>query len=138
LSFVAGNIKYGRKLKRLTQAQLGDALGVTRGSIANWESEVSNPPLDIILKIAKMLGISVEDFMSGDLAKDGFALGWQSTGNLVQVNDDLVQVTAVSAVNEEGVNYEPANGEASRLRRRIKRLEEFISKKFPDFPLDEI
>jgi transcriptional regulator with XRE-family HTH domain len=134
LSFVADNIKFSRKLKRLTQAQVADMLGVTRGTIANYETDVSQPPIDTLIKIAKLFDTTVEKLMSNNLANDRLAFCTQCTGNDVQVNDDLVQVSTVLELNEPPSAYGSVSEEVLYLRKRIKQLEQFISQKFPDFP----
>jgi transcriptional regulator with XRE-family HTH domain len=138
LSIVANNIKFSRRLKRITQSQLAEALGVTRGSIANWESGVSNAPVDIVMKVAKIIGASVEEFYHQDFKELGWHLGLHNTGNSIQVTDDSIQVTAPNEVQEPPGSYTAKEEELSALRLRIKRLELFISQKFPDFPLDQL
>jgi transcriptional regulator with XRE-family HTH domain len=44
---------------RLTQRQLGDAVGVSRGHIANIEIGRANPPLDLVDRIAQALDIEI-------------------------------------------------------------------------------
>ncbi|RDH41710.1 helix-turn-helix domain-containing protein [Zooshikella ganghwensis] len=52
-------IKLARKSRKLTQADLGEACGVTRSSIANWESadKISSPKPRQLRRIAEITGI---------------------------------------------------------------------------------
>lgn len=51
-------LKEARLNKNLTQTQLADLLGVRNTTIANYETEVSSPKEDILLKIFDILEVS--------------------------------------------------------------------------------
>lgn len=55
-SHVGENIKSLREKKFKTQLQLANALGMTRTSIANIEKGTQRAPLDVLYKIAEVLG----------------------------------------------------------------------------------
>ena len=50
-----------RKEKRLTQEQLGEAVGVTGRSVSKWEVGLSSPGVDLIPSIAAALGITLDE-----------------------------------------------------------------------------
>lgn len=50
-----------RKAAGLTQAQLAEKIGVTRASIANWETGVSWPPVSLLPVMADVLICPIED-----------------------------------------------------------------------------
>lgn len=50
-----------RKAACLTQAQLAEKIGVTRASIANWETGVSWPPVSLLPVMADVLICPIED-----------------------------------------------------------------------------
>lgn len=54
------NIKKMRKERGLTQEGLADALGVTNGAVYKWESNLSVPELDMIVKLADIFEVSVD------------------------------------------------------------------------------
>jgi transcriptional regulator with XRE-family HTH domain len=47
-----------RKAAGLTQAELGNLVGVTARSVAKWESRASTPSASVYPKIAEALGIT--------------------------------------------------------------------------------
>jgi len=49
-----------RTRRRLTQQQLADIVGVSRGHIANLEGGLANPPLALVERIANALEIEIE------------------------------------------------------------------------------
>ena len=53
-----------RKEKRLTQEQLGEAVGVTGRSVSKWETGLSLPDVDLIPSIASALGITLDELFN--------------------------------------------------------------------------
>ena len=58
---IGKNIAKYRKVRGLTQEELGTKLGVTNQAVSKWESEVSMPDVMLIPEIAKALSISLDD-----------------------------------------------------------------------------
>lgn len=65
---IGKNIAKYRKVKGLTQEELGAKLGVTNQAVSKWESEVSMPDIMLLPEIAKVLSISLDDIYG--IAKD--------------------------------------------------------------------
>lgn len=57
---IAKNIVQYRKALGYTQEQLGEKLGVSNQAVSKWESGVSSPDILLLPKLAKALGISLE------------------------------------------------------------------------------
>ena len=53
------NLKKLRMERNLTQAQLGEILGVQGQTVLNWENDLSSPCLDLVIKIAHFFNVSV-------------------------------------------------------------------------------
>ena len=49
----------------LTQAELAEELEVTRSTVAMWETGKALPRADTLLKMAEILGCTVEELLSG-------------------------------------------------------------------------
>ncbi len=60
MSIAENTAKY-RKVRGLTQEQLGELLGVTNQAVSKWESAVSMPDVMLLPKIADALGITLEE-----------------------------------------------------------------------------
>lgn len=60
----AKNLKYYRLKKNMSMKALAEACGVTSMAISNYESGKRKPDIDIINKLADVLGIHVADFLS--------------------------------------------------------------------------
>lgn len=55
------NLVQMRKILQLTQEDIADKLGVTRQSVAKWESGESIPDLDRCKQLADIFGVSLDD-----------------------------------------------------------------------------
>lgn len=60
-----------RKKQKLTQAELAEKLGVTSKAVSKWECGRSLPDSSIMLDLANILGISVNDLLSGEIVEKG-------------------------------------------------------------------
>lgn len=58
---LGGRIKALRNAKNLTQEQIADKIGISRQKYARIESGVNSVTLDILSKVAEVLGVTVGD-----------------------------------------------------------------------------
>lgn len=56
-----------RKAKELTQAELGEMLGITDRAVSKWERGISMPDSGIMLELCQILGISVDELLTGEV-----------------------------------------------------------------------
>ena len=52
-----------RKRKQITQSEMAEALNVAQGTIANWESGIRSPSIDILPAIARYLDVSIDTLL---------------------------------------------------------------------------
>jgi transcriptional regulator with XRE-family HTH domain/DNA-directed RNA polymerase subunit RPC12/RpoP len=55
-----------RKEKKLTQMQLAEKLGITDKAVSKWERGIAMPDSSIMLDVCGILGISVNELLSGE------------------------------------------------------------------------
>ena len=60
------NLVQLRKLNRITQEELAEKTGVTRQTVAKWESGDSEPTLEKSKLLAEALGVSLDDLVNFD------------------------------------------------------------------------
>ena len=60
-----------RKKKNLTQMQLAEKLNITDRAISKWENGKGMPDTSIMLELCEILGISVNELLSGELIEMG-------------------------------------------------------------------
>ena len=66
-SYVTGNtIKQLREVRKLTQAQLADKIGVSSKTVSKWETGKGLPHISLLQPLAQALGISVIELMNGE------------------------------------------------------------------------
>lgn len=70
---IAELLKEGEKMKNaiktlrdnlgMTQDQLAQKMDVTQGAVAQWEAGLSRPEIGRLPKLAKVLGVTVDDLL---------------------------------------------------------------------------
>lgn len=75
-------IRIARVNAHLDQLQLGQAVGVARNSISNWETGRSEPSASAFVRLARVLGVSL-DWLAAGVHDDGPASG--ASGAIVRV-----------------------------------------------------
>ncbi len=61
---ISKNIKYYRLIKSMSKKDLAEAVNVTPMAISNYENGKRKPEIDILKKIANVLGVRVADFLN--------------------------------------------------------------------------
>lgn len=64
-------IKSLREARKLTQAELGEVIGVSDKTISKWETGKGLPDVTLIEPLAQALGISVTELLSGEWITNG-------------------------------------------------------------------
>ena len=84
------NLSQMRKVLQLTQEDVAEKLGVTRQSVAKWESGESVPDLDKCKQLAEIFGVSLDDLANYE-PEENMGLGLPPKGKhlfgLVTVGD---------------------------------------------------
>lgn len=86
-------LKRLRQSMHLSQEQLARLLGVDRSTISSYESDVRQPPLDTLSRIADVFGVST-DYLLGrtnDLSFDVFDLTREDTALLYKLASELTE-----------------------------------------------
>lgn len=66
---IGTRIREARIGKKMTQPELAEKIGVTKGAIANYENEISVPKHEILYKLMIVLGVDA-NFLYQDLIKE--------------------------------------------------------------------
>ncbi len=54
-----------RKERRLTQAELGEKLGVTNKTVSRWETGSYMPPVEALEELSRLYGLTINELLSG-------------------------------------------------------------------------
>ena len=71
MSYVTGKtIKELREKRKLTQKELAEKISVSDKTISKWETGKGLPDIAIIEELAKALGVSIAELLTGDLREN--------------------------------------------------------------------
>ena len=56
-----------RRRQGMSQQEVADAIGVTRQTISNWELGQGAPALDKAAELARLYGVTLDDFVNDDI-----------------------------------------------------------------------
>lgn len=62
-NLTAKYLQFLRKSHNYTQEELAQKLDISRQAVSKWETGVTIPDLDVLLKISKLYGISINDIL---------------------------------------------------------------------------
>lgn len=72
MSYVTGaTIKELREKRRITQKELSDKIGVSDKTVSKWETSKGLPDIGIIEELARALGVSIAELLTGELRENG-------------------------------------------------------------------
>lgn len=60
------NLRYIREREGLTQAELSEKTGISQAALSNYENGKDRPSVDSCAKLAKALGVSIDDLVHGE------------------------------------------------------------------------
>ena len=69
MNYLARNIAYLRKVNKVTQAELQASKGFKPNTQSNWENEVSEPSIDIIIQYSEYFKVNLSDLILKNLSK---------------------------------------------------------------------
>ena len=69
----SNNLTYLRGRDQLAQEQLAEQLDVSRQSVSKWESGVSFPEMDTILRLCDLFDVSMDTLLRGDAEQEALA-----------------------------------------------------------------
>jgi len=117
--FFAGNIKFLRDRKKLSQEALAARLGLTRAKLAAIEAgNTKSPQPEDYLKFSEFFRISIDTLLKIDLSKLGeLKIRELESGNDVYIRGGNLRVLAISVdrSNNENVEYVPIKAKAGYM-----------------------
>ena len=109
----AATIKNLRERKGITQSELADKIGVSVKTISKWETAKGLPDISLIEPLAKTLGISVIELMSGEhiINRNTSCNMLRSKFYICPVCGNIVHSTGESLVSCCGITLPPFEAE---------------------------
>ena len=125
-NYVTGEaIKRLREARRMTQAQLAGKLGVTDKAVSKWETCRGLPDVSLLEPLARALGISVPELLSGEqvINANRSANILRSALYVCPVCGNIIQGTGAAVVSCCGVALPPLEAEEPDEAHRLVREE---------------
>ena len=94
-----------RKEKGMTQEQLGDRLGVNSRSVSRWENGHGMPDISLLLELADVLGVTVQELLEGSRREMKMQLDDSSSAEVGSTADSAANRNAEGG-NAGVVTYE--------------------------------
>jgi transcriptional regulator with XRE-family HTH domain len=117
--FFAGNLKFLRERRQLTQQELAGRLSLTRSKVNALESgQTKAPSPEDFVRISEFFGISIDSLIKVDLSRLGeLKLRELEAGNDVYLKGGNLRVLAISVDrdNNENVEYVPVKAKAGYM-----------------------
>ncbi len=117
--FFAGNIKFLRKRKKVSQEILAEELGLTRAKLAAIEAgNIKSPQPEDFLNFSEFFKISIDTLLKVDLSKLGeMKLRELEAGNDIYIRGGNLRVLAISVdqSNNENIEYVPVKAKAGYM-----------------------
>ena len=113
-AYITGTtIKELREKKALTQGQLADILGVSSKAVSKWETAKGLPDITLIEPLAKALGVSVMELMSGKAVtnKNTSANILRSKFYVCPLCGNILRTTGDAAISCCGIPLPPLEAE---------------------------
>lgn len=83
------NLRSQRKRSGLSQEELGIKLNTARQTISKWENGVSVPDAEMLIKLAEVLEVSVNELLGADLNSDEVSDKARIAEQLSRLNEQL-------------------------------------------------
>ncbi|MBQ2963205.1 MAG: helix-turn-helix domain-containing protein [Clostridia bacterium] len=122
-NYITGaTIKRLREEKELTQARLADKIGVSAKAVSKWETAKGLPDITLIEPLAKALGVSVAELMSGDtvINKNVSANILRSKFYVCPVCGNIIRTTGDTVISCCGITLPPLEAEETDAAHEIK------------------
>lgn len=114
-------IKRLREKKGITQVQLADMIGVSCKAVSKWETAKGLPDICLIEPLAKALGASVMELMSGDtvINKNTSSNMLRSSFYVCPVCGNVIRATGEAFVSCCGITLPPLEAEETDEEHKI-------------------
>ncbi|QNK89396.1 helix-turn-helix transcriptional regulator [Sporosarcina sp. resist] len=128
----SGRLKQLRKNKKLTQEDMARYLGITRQGYAKYENDNSEPSLAMLVKIADMFAIPLDDLLGRTMEASEPVDEKSSTHSRLGISkDDYNQLTSYQhavldwAVSQEDFHFKNQSDNVLDMMERLEIIYEY-------------
>jgi len=148
MTYISKNLRYLRRLARLSQQELANEIDLNRGNIASYEKGSAEPSFKNLIKIKDFFKIDLQDFIEKDLAKeiesDNFQIRYDDSGiNIVSevaekvVNDEIEEEVEEVRMMDQ-ISPQQLATQSKRLEKVIDGFKKYHRYKFRKYEVEQI
>lgn len=128
---IGKRIKQLRKSSGLTQAELGNKLGVIKQTVSSWENDVSSPNSDTLSSMARIFNVTVDYLLGNEKAGIDYANYQMDTSEFIgSFMDRLKEILKEKGIPEKDFSaitgFHPDDADAYLYGNRIPSIEDLI------------
>ena len=102
---IGSRLKEARQMAGMTQEELAKAVGVTKGAIGNYESEVSSPKEVILIKLMEILHIDANFVYHDFIEAKGFSDEEIQLVNYYRNASQEIRIAAFKMLEDSTASY---------------------------------
>ena len=99
-SFFSDNLIKLRKSKGFTQQQVASELGIDRTTYTKYETGVSEPGFEMLIRLSQLLDVSLDELFGGPVTEP-LSVAVSDSGSDDLSKDELELIAAYRGMNEE-------------------------------------
>jgi len=136
-TIIGNTIKQLRESRSLTQAQLGESIGVGDKAVSKWENGKGLPDITLLQPLSKALGVSVEELIRGEVVwnRNRSANMMRSRFYVCPLCGNVIHSMGDAAISCCGITLPPLTAEPAEEGHmaKVERVEDewFISLQHP-------
>lgn len=96
--YFSKNLKSLRNYHKIRQFDFDEMLGLGKGNVSNYEGGKNNPTFETLVKMAALLGVSVDDLLTADMSGniDKYLQRNITKHNIQQTNNGHLNTNTIS------------------------------------------
>jgi transcriptional regulator with XRE-family HTH domain len=130
VNYFGKNLRYLREKNNLTQDDMKPLLGIRNTRCSNYENNVSEPAINVLIKISKYFGVSLDALLLEDLRAQGDA-----GANKERKHHPYITNNAAALVQEQTPGLHHIVKELKKLRKEVDAIKRPAKKSTPKHKL---
>ena len=97
------NIRYLRKINKITQNELGEHLGKKHTVVGGYENEKIVPPVNVLIEISEFFKVGVEDLLFKNMELEEYEVVEEPPMDYEEMKDKLIELLEEKVARYEAV-----------------------------------
>lgn len=121
-------LQKARREKKLSQENLAEVLNISRQAVAKWESGLSFPDIDNLIKLSELFCITIDNFVKDDSSCSNISIVSQTvnTDRLIEFLLEAGRKTYAGKGEEEVVSSRPNSHDLIFEKENLKYIDSYV------------